>query len=124
MLPKQVLEFADLFKKDLTDKLPPHCAGCDHEIKLENNKNVSRGLLYRISRNELLVLGKNLTELLEKNHIRASSSPAGAPVLFFQISGGRLRFCVDYRALNAVSRADRFPLRLIKETLGKLSKVK
>ncbi|KAI0997949.1 hypothetical protein K3495_g10242 [Podosphaera aphanis] len=77
-----------------------------------------------MSRDELLILRKILTELLDKNYIRASSSPAGAPVLFVRKPGGGLRFCVDYRALNATSRADRYPLPLIKETLAKLSKAK
>lgn len=65
-----------------------------------------------------------MTDLLDKNYIRASSSPAGAPVLFVRKPGGGLRFCVDYRALNSISRADRYPLPLIKETLAKLRKSK
>ncbi|POS82923.1 hypothetical protein EPUL_004256 [Erysiphe pulchra] len=65
-----------------------------------------------------------ILNLLDKNYIRASSSPAGAPVLFVKKSGGGLRLYVDYRALNTISKADRYPLPLIKETLAKLSKAK
>jgi hypothetical protein len=39
--------------------------------------------------------------------IRASSSPAAAPVLFAKKPGGGLRFCVDYRALNELTQKDR-----------------
>lgn len=123
-LPPQYAEYIELFKKKLTDKLPPHRPGCDHEIRIESGKEIPWGPLYGMSRDELLVLRKTLTELLDKNYIRASSSPAGAPVLFVRKPGGGLRFCVDYRALNAISRADRYPLPLIKETLTKLSKSK
>lgn len=77
-----------------------------------------------MSRDELLVLRKALTDLSDKNYIRASSSPAGAPVSFFRMSGGGLRFCVDYRALKAVSQVDRYPLPLIKESLSRISKAK
>lgn len=77
-----------------------------------------------MSREELLVLRKTLTELLGKGYIRASSSPAGAPVLFVHKPGGGLRFCVDYRGLNAVTKPDRYPLPLFKETLANLSKAK
>ncbi|XP_044721406.1 reverse transcriptase (RNA-dependent DNA polymerase) domain-containing protein [Hirsutella rhossiliensis] len=55
-----------------------------------------------MSREELIVLRKTLTELLDKGFIRASSSPASAPVLF----------------------KDRYPLPLIEETLRSLSKAK
>ncbi|KAI0991717.1 hypothetical protein K3495_g16470, partial [Podosphaera aphanis] len=87
-LPPQYKEFARLFKKELTDKLPPHRPGCDHQITLEPDKEVPWGPLYGMSRDELLVLRKTLTDLLDRNYIRASNSPAGAPVLFVRKPGG------------------------------------
>lgn len=77
-----------------------------------------------MTREELIVLRKTLTKLLDKNFIRTSSSPASAPVLFVRKPGGGLRFCVDYRGLNAITRKDRYPLPLIGETLRSLSKAK
>ncbi|KAF9690956.1 hypothetical protein EKO04_011268 [Ascochyta lentis] len=79
---------------------------------------VPYGPLYAMSRDELLVLRRTLLDLLEKGFIRASNSPAASPVLFVQKPGGRLQFCVDYRALNALTKKDRYPLPLIKETLN------
>ena len=63
------------------------------------------------------MLRKTITELLDKGFIRASNSPVASPVLFVKKPGGGLRFCVDYRKLNSVSRKDRYPLPLIDETL-------
>ncbi len=77
-----------------------------------------------MSREELIVLRRTLNELLEKNFICASNSPASAPVLFVRKPGGGLRFCVDYRGLNAITRKDRYPLPLISETLRQLSGAK
>ena len=37
---------------------------------------------------------------------------------------GGLRFCVDYRKLNDLTRKDRYPLTLITETLARLSRAK
>src|SRR6266536_257785 len=76
-----------------------------------------------MSRDELLVLRKTLSELLDKGFIRVNSSPAAAPILFIKKPGGGLRFCVDYRALNRLTHKDRYPLPLIQETLRNLSKV-
>lgn len=60
-----------------------------------------------------MVLRKKLTSLLEKGFIRVSSSLALAPVLFAKKPGGGLRLCIDYRALNAITRKDRYLLLLI-----------
>jgi hypothetical protein len=54
-----------------------------------------------MSRKELLILRKTLIEFLNKNFIRASSFSAAAFILFAKKSNERLRFYVDYRALNA-----------------------
>ncbi|KAI0991405.1 hypothetical protein K3495_g16782, partial [Podosphaera aphanis] len=99
------------------------------EIDLEkDDKNVEKkppyGPLYEMSREELLVLRKTLADLLDKGWIRASASPASSPVLFAKKPSGGLRFCVDYRGLNAITKKDRYPLPLIRETLRQLSKAR
>ena len=76
-----------------------------------------------MTRDELLVLRKTLNELLDKGFIRASNSLVRAPVLFVKKEGG-LRFCIDYRGLNNITRKDRYPLPLIKETLSGISMVR
>ena len=63
-----------------------------------------------------------LLDLLEKGFIRASNSLAALPILFVQKLGGGLRFCIDYRALNALTKKDRYPLPLIKETLNMIGR--
>ena len=77
-----------------------------------------------MSRDELLVLRKTLTDLLDKGFIRVSNSPAAAPVLFAKKPGGGLRFCVNYRGLNHISRKDRYPLPRINETFKRISRAK
>ena len=99
--------------------------GIDHKIELlpdENGKlpTVPFGPLYSMSRAELMVLRKTLNDLLDKGFIRVSNSQAAAPVLFVKKPGGGLRFCVDYRALNTITRKDRYPLPLVNETLERI----
>ena len=95
--------------------------GIDHEIELEKvngrDAEVLWGPLYNMSREELLVLRKELIRLLDKGFIRVSKSAAGVSVLFVRKPGGGLRFCVDYRALNKIIRKDRYSLSLIQEIL-------
>ncbi|KAJ6437992.1 retrovirus polyprotein [Purpureocillium lavendulum] len=128
-LPTHYHEYLSVFDRDEADRLPPHRPGSDHRIVLETDadgreRDAPWGPLYGMSREELIVLRRTLTELLDKGFIRASSSPASAPVLFVRKPGGGLRFCVDYRGLNAITKKDRYPLPLIEETLRSLSKAK
>ena len=63
-------------------------------------------------------------ENLSKGFIDTSQAPFASPILFVRKANGGLRFCIDYRKLNAVTRKDRYPLPLIDETLAHLSKAK
>jgi hypothetical protein len=85
---------------------------------------ISWGPLYNMSRDELLVLQKGMTSYLECGFIRVSRSSAAASVLFAKKPGGGLCFCVDYRALNAITQKDQYPLPRIHETLQKISEAK
>jgi hypothetical protein len=77
-----------------------------------------------MSRDELLVLWKTLTDLLDKGFICVSSLPAAASVLFVRKPGGGLRFCVNYQGLNYVTKKDRYLLLLIYKTLRNISKAR
>lgn len=72
-----------------------------------------------MSREELLVLRKTLTELLDKDFIKASKSPAAAPILLVKKPEGGIRFCVDYRGLNTITKKNKYPLPLNAETREK-----
>jgi hypothetical protein len=74
--------------------------------------------------NELLVFQKYLKENLAKDFIRVSFSETVSPVLFARKLGGGLRFCVDYRGFNAITRKNHYLISLIEKTLRQLSKAK
>ncbi|KAG0152781.1 hypothetical protein PDIDSM_2586 [Penicillium digitatum] len=105
-----------------SERLPP----TDHTTTRWSYKRTNPYLLgpYPMSRNELEVLKDWIEDNLRKGFIRPSSSPAASPVLFVKKPGGGLRFCVDYRALNAITVKDRYPLPLTKETLNNLKGMK
>lgn len=121
-LPKHYWKWAEVFSQKLADRLPPNRPGIDHRIPLKHDKDGREesppfGPLYGMNKEELLYLRKTLSDLLDKNFIRVSQSPAAAPILLVRKPGGGVRFCVDYRGLNELSVKDRYPLPLIRETL-------
>jgi hypothetical protein len=128
LVPERWRKHLALFDPKEASKLPPHRPGIDHALELEEKDGKKPeapwGPLYNMSRGELLVLRKELTSLLDKGFIRASNSPAASPVLFARKLGGGLRLCVNYRALNALTKKDQYPLPLIQETLNNIAKAK
>ena len=128
-LPTHYHKFLKVFDCTEADKLLPlRGERVDHSIMLKQvnrkNSNIPWKLLYKMSHEKLLVLRKTLTELLNKQFIWVSNSPAAAPVLFVQKSGEELRFCVNYQGLNKIMRKDCYSLPLIQKTLHMIEKAK
>jgi hypothetical protein len=123
LIPSEFHEFLPLFTKKEADKLPPH-RYVDHAIELLPDTKPSFGPLYSMSESELKELRGWLEENLSKGFIRSSSSSCASPILFVQKPGGGLRLCVDYRALNKITKKNRYPLPLIEETLNRVQGAK
>jgi transposase InsO family protein len=111
-------KYKAIFEK-LPNGLPPERA-VDHHIDLEPGAKPPFLPIYHMSPLELEELKRQLTELIEKGYIQPSKSPYGAPVLFVPKKNGKLRFCVDYRALNKITVKNRYPLPRIDELLDRL----
>ena len=79
---------------------------------------------HRMAPVELQELKAQLQELLDKEFIRPSTSPWGAPVLFAKKKDKTLRLCIDYRQLNMVMIKNRYPLPRIDDFFDQLRGVR
>jgi hypothetical protein len=61
---------------------------------------------------------------MQKQFIRPSASPWGAPVLLVKKKDGKLQLCVDYRELNKLTVKNKYPLPRIDDLLDQLGEAK
>ena len=61
-----------------------------------------------------------LKKMQDMGVIKPSSSPWASPIVLVKKKDGTLRFCIDYRKLNAVTKTDSFPLPRIDDLLDEL----
>ena len=62
-----------------------------------------------------------LGEMLENDVGEKSTSPWASPIVLVAKKDGSIRFCVDYRKVNKITRKDAYPLPRIDSTLDTLS---
>lgn len=115
-------EFKDVFQP-VPSGLPPD-RGEGHTIPLIPGSKPTYRRMQRFSPNELAEVKKQLTELIEKGWIQPSSSPYSANVLFVTKKDGTLRMVYDYRALNAITIRNRYPLPRIDDLFDQLQGAK
>nr|KYP31317.1 Transposon Ty3-I Gag-Pol polyprotein [Cajanus cajan] len=65
-------------------------------------------------------LKRQIEDLLEKQMVRPSVSPWGAPVLLVKKKDGGARLCVDYRQLNKLTIKNKYPLPRIDDLMDQL----
>ena len=116
-------QYEDLFPEQLPKGRPPKRT-VEFEIKTEEGAVPPSKPPYRLSPKEYTELQAQIDDLLAQGHIRPSTSPYGAPVLFVPKKDGRWRMCVDYRALNKQTIRDRYPLPRIDDLLDRLGQAK
>ena len=113
-MPKKYQEFQGMFKKEAHEKLPEH-QDWDHEIPLEGGKKPIYGPIYALSETKFKALREYLDKNFKKEFVQPFTSFARYPILFVLKKDRKLRLCVDYRQLNAITIKNCYPLPLISE---------
>jgi len=111
-LPKEYHKYSSVFSQKNAEKLPKHRPGLDCAIELLPGAELHQGPIYPLNPRQMEEADRYISENLAKGFIRPSKSPTAYPVLFQAKKDGTLRFCVDYRKLNAVTVRDSYPLPL------------
>ncbi|KAI3705715.1 hypothetical protein L1987_75956 [Smallanthus sonchifolius] len=109
--------YSHIFETPTT--LPPKRVH-DHHIHVQPNTQPVNVRPYRYPYYQKEVMTQLISEMLREGLIKPSTSPYSAPVLLVRKKDGTWRFCVDYRALTAITVRDRFPIPTVDELLDEL----
>ncbi len=110
-------DYLNVFDRAMINQLSLHHF-YNHKIKLINEEMFLRSRLYQMFDHKLQKIKKYLIEHLNKEFIFFSFALYISFILFAEKKDKSLRFCINYRKLNALIKWDHYSLSLIDETLA------
>lgn len=113
-------EFASVFPSELPAGLPPTRGTTPFRIELKPGTQPFGRYGPRMTAADTQEAEKMLKELLAKGFIRPSRSPWGSPMFLVEKPDGGKRMVIDYRALNAATQRNRYPLPRVDELFDQL----
>jgi len=116
-------DYLDVFDRAMIDQLSSH-RFYDHKIELIDEEMLFRSKLYQMFDHKLQKIKKYLINHLNKEFIFFSFASYVSLILFIEKKDESLRFCVDYRKLNALIKRNHYSLSLIDETLARIQESK
>ncbi|XP_042065679.1 uncharacterized protein LOC121809207 [Salvia splendens] len=110
-------EFAEVFEEPKT--LPPQREQ-DHKIVLKEGAEAVNMRPYKYAAHQKNVIETMIEEMLKAGVIRHSESSFASSIVLVKKKDSTWRMCVDYRALNAITVKDKYPIPVIEELLDEL----
>lgn len=92
----------------------------EHEIVVEPGTRPIKQRYYPVSPAKQALIDTELKKMLDSGIVEPSKSAWSSPILLVPKKDNTYRFCVDYRALNAVTKKDAYPLPYVSAILDRL----
>jgi len=116
-------DYLDVFDRTMINQLSSH-RFYDHKIELIDEEMLLQSRLYQMFNHKLQKIKKYLIDHLNKEFIFFSFASYVSLILFIEKKDESLRFCIDYRKLNALIKRDHYSLSLIDETFARIQESK
>lgn len=119
----QQADVVPLLDPELFKEKPGFTTLVQHKIRLKKEAPV-RQRSYRIPERLVPELKKEIKLMLVLGIIEVSTSAWCSPVVLVPKKDGSLRFCIDFRYLNAVSLFDQYPMPRIDDMVERVGRAK
>ena len=122
LTPEQTMIIENLLKdfSDVFSGLPNRTTAAVHMIDTGDAMSI-RSSPYRVPQTLQDEYNKEIDSMLQLGIIRPSTSAWASPVVIVPKPDKTIRFCVDYRRLNNVTKMDAFPIPRVEEMLEKVA---
>ena len=94
-----------------------------HEIDTGNEKPIHNPP-NRVAFNQREYIQQQVQEMIDNKIIQPLTSPWSSRIVLVKKKDGKLRFCVDYRGLNRITKKDVYPLPRMDDSLSMLKRGK
>lgn len=119
---KRLFEILNKYKHCFASTLKE--LGCTNAAEMTIEINSKRPIVYRpyrLSHKEREQVRTMVSEMIEADVIRESTSEYASPIILVRKKDGKLRLCIDYRMLNSVTVKERYPMPIIEDEIARLS---
>ena len=113
-----------LFESQDTFAVPGGKLGCTYVFKHEIDTGDAKPIKQpprRVPLKQRKIEEEEIDKMLTEGVIEPSTSPWASGVVLVEKKDGSVRFCVDYRRINSVTKKDAYPLPRIDQSLDALS---
>ena len=110
-----ILEHSDIFPD-----VPSRTTIMNHDVDVGNTEPVKQHP-FRVNPQKRAYLQQEMKYMLDNDLIEASQSPWSSPCILVPKPDKSYRFCTDFRKVNAVTKADSYPLPRIEDCIDRVS---
>ena len=113
-----ILQYPDIFPD-----VPRRTSVTMHDVDVGDSRPIKQHP-YRMSPEKCRLAEKEIEYMLEHGFIQPSSSNWSSPCVLVPKPDGGIRFCTDYRKVNAISITDAFPIPRVDDYIDRSGKSK
>jgi hypothetical protein len=123
--PQQQLEMKNLILKykDLFPDVPRKTSVAIHDVDVGKNQPIKQHP-YRMNPEKCKLSQSEVEYMLKHDIIQASNSDWSSPCVLVPKPNGTVRFCTDYRKVNAISKTDAYPIPRVDDCIDKIGQAR